>query len=86
MNHTEYGDAYEEAAFTQATNVSDQVQHIVNLSVNYLQVKLHLKSYWQVDRILELVRPLWIFFPFKHSFWASFRIKITKVKTIILQV
>ena len=86
MNHAEYGDAYEEAAFTQATNVSDQVQQIVNLSVNHLQVKLHLKSNGQVDRILKFVRPLCMFFPFENSLWIWLRIKITEVKAIILQI
>ena len=55
MDDTEERKAYEEAAFTKSANVTDPVQDVIDLTIDILQVEVHLDRDSQDDLVFKLV-------------------------------
>ena len=67
MHDTEDCDTDKKAAFTKPANVSDQVQHIVDLSLNDWQVKVHFEGDRYMDRVIKFIRSFTSLSPLEDS-------------------
>ena len=56
MNDTQRREADEEASFAEAANVADPVEDVVDLTVDLLQVEVHLDRHCEHDAVLVVPR------------------------------
>ena len=58
MDHAQDGEADEEAAFAQSTHISDPIEDVVDLPLDYLKVEIELQGHGNVHIVREFVRAL----------------------------
>ena len=83
MNYTQKSAAYEEATFSETSNVADPVENIIHLSTDLVQVLVELKRKRKMHIVLVLVRAFLYFFEAENSRDV---IRESETHSIVLQI